>query len=118
MKNSAFLAVILFTLMLFLEPFGNSSSPELFNESLFKGKGYAPSDGFIPNKETAIEIAEIILAQVYGKEMISSERPFHAILNDDVWQIKGTLKKGRLGGVAYIYLSKSTGQILKMIHTQ
>lgn len=80
-------------------------------------KGYCPKDGFIPDKETAISVAEIVLVKIYGKEVLS-QRPFLVTLKDNIWIIEGYLEKDMDGGVAYIEIDKQTGQIRKVVHTK
>jgi len=78
-------------------------------------------DGYVPNKETAIKIAEAIWLPIYG-EKIYQEKPFKAVLvRDSVWIVTGTLKdpgddKDIVGGTAYIEIQKSDCKILKVIH--
>jgi hypothetical protein len=95
-------------------------------------KGYVPKNGFVPDKQTAIKIAEAIWLPIYGKD-IYEEKPFIARLSKDkkVWFVRGTLNGGStftkdglvyrtimLGGVAYIEIEKETGRILKVYHTR
>jgi hypothetical protein len=76
---------------------------------------YAPSDGFVPNQETAIKIAEAIWFPIYGDE-IYTRKPFKATLKaDSIWVVQGTLTKGK-GGVPYIEMQKSDCRILKVTH--
>lgn len=78
-----------------------------------------PKSGFVPNAETAVKIAEAVLVPVYGEKKILSERPFNAKLEGDVWTVGGTLHCGAphcVGGTAEVKISKSTGQILQMVH--
>jgi len=80
---------------------------------------FRPKDGFVPNKETAIKVAEDVLIPVYGEKQILSERPFHAELKGGVWTVSGTLHCGAplcAGGTAEVKISKSSGEILGMIH--
>lgn len=78
-------------------------------------------DGYVPNKETAIKIAEAIWLPIYG-EKIYQEKPFKAVLvKDSIWIVTGTLKdpgdgKDIVGGTAYIEIQKSDCKILKVIH--
>ncbi len=81
-------------------------------------KGYFPEDGFVPTAEIAFQIAEPILCQIYGKEKIEREKPFSINLENDIWMVEGSIEKGFDGGVAYIELRKSNGEILKVIHTK
>jgi hypothetical protein len=81
-------------------------------------KGYFPKEGFVPTAEMAFQIAESILSKIYGKETIESEKPFSINLENDVWMIEGYLEQGVKGGVAYMEIQKSNGEILKVIHTE
>lgn len=77
------------------------------------------SDGFVADENTALIIADAVLRSVYG-DVIDNEKPFNIKLveNDTVWLISGTLPTGYLGGVAYIKISKETGEILGITHTK
>jgi len=78
--------------------------------------GYVPKDGFVPNKETAIKIAEAIWLPIYGNEIYTC-KPFVAELkNDSIWVVKGTLETGKYGGVPYIEIQKADCKVLKVIH--
>ena len=79
-------------------------------------------EGLVPNEEVAIKIAEAILVNVYGEEVLEN-RPFIAALTDNgtVWYIKGTfphtIESGYWGGgVPHIKISKSDGRIIGYIH--
>ncbi|HSP07311.1 MAG TPA: YbbC/YhhH family protein [Acidobacteriota bacterium] len=78
-----------------------------------------PKSGFVPNAETAVKIAEAVLVPVYGEKKILAERPFNAKLGGDVWTVIGSLHCGAphcVGGTAEVKISKSSGQILQMVH--
>jgi hypothetical protein len=78
-----------------------------------------PKSGFVPNAETAVKIAEAVLVPVYGEKKILDERPFNAKLEGDVWTVIGSLHCGAphcVGGAAEVKISKSSGQILQMVH--
>src|SRR2546423_422572 len=77
---------------------------------------YVPKEGFVPDKATAIRMAEAVLIPIYGEAHIIHERPFKAMLKDSVWYVKGTLPKHFLGGVAMVRLSKHDGRILYVMH--
>jgi NTF2 fold immunity protein len=86
-----------------------------------------PKDGFVPDSETEVKIAEALLVPVYGKEKIESERPFKATLQNNVWTVTGSLycpdgkdatTKACDGGTAEVKLSKADGRVLKMIHSK
>jgi hypothetical protein len=89
------------------------------------GQGYKPESGYVPNSETAVKIAEAVLAPVSGEKHIESERPFTATLKNGVWTVTGTLRcpdgKGGTttscnGGVAEVQISKNDARILDMLH--
>jgi hypothetical protein len=80
---------------------------------------FKPRDGFVPNAETAVKIGEAVLIPVYGKNTILHEEPFHATREGDVWTVAGTLNCGApqcWGGTAVVKISKTSGEILSMIH--
>jgi len=86
--------------------------------------GVSPKQGFVPNANVALAIADAVLIPVYGKKVIDAERPFKAIINGDVWTVTGSVPcdgpPGTLcpGGTAEVKISKRTGQILFMTHYQ
>jgi hypothetical protein len=81
-----------------------------------------PKEGFVPNVETAVKVGEAVLMPVYGEEKILGERPFGAALQGDIWTVEGTLHCGGSpgtlceGGTAVVKISKTSGQILFMMH--
>jgi hypothetical protein len=81
-----------------------------------------PKEGFVPNAETAVKVGEAVLMPVYGEKRIVGERPFKATLQGDVWTVEGTLHCDGppgttcLGGTAVVKISKTSGQILFMMH--
>lgn len=77
---------------------------------------YLPEDGFVPNEQVASEVAIAILAPIYGREKVLSQRPLHAKLENGIWRVRGTLKQGLQGGVAEIDLCKQNGGALRVIH--
>lgn len=80
-----------------------------------------PKEGFVPDRETAIKIAEAVWTPIYGAEKISQEKPFVAELRSGVWIVSGTLPSAppgltRKGGVATIEIAKRDGRILVVSH--
>ena len=73
----------------------------------------------VPDKKTALKIAEAVLVPVYG-EKILKQRPFIVKQEDNRWIVDGTLhcpdKKTCKGGVAHVEINKKTGAIIQMIH--
>ena len=84
--------------------------------SLSAQDSYKPKEGFVPDKETAIRIAEAIWIPIYGKGAIESQKPLVASLKGSVWTVTGTLPQGLKGGVAIAEISKKDGRILRVIH--
>ena len=92
--------------------------------SLLLGQGFKPEQGYVPNSDTAVQIAEAALVPVYGKKTIESERRFTAELKDGVWTVSGTLRcpdgEGGTtthcdGGVAVVTISRADARILSMM---
>ena len=82
----------------------------------FEGYGFDKSRGMVPDKETAIKIAESIWYPIYGSQ-IYTEQPFIAELESDtVWIVRGSLPKDRVGGCAEIRLRKSDAAVLYVDH--
>jgi hypothetical protein len=79
---------------------------------------YYSKDGFVPTADIAFQIAEPVLMLIYGNETIEGEKPFSINLENDIWIIEGYLEKGYKGGVAYMEIRKSNGEILRVIHTK
>jgi hypothetical protein len=44
-----------------------------------------PKESLVPDKETAIKVAEVILFRVYGEEDIVTQRPYKVKKEDDIW---------------------------------
>ena len=75
-----------------------------------------PNEGLVPDKETAIKIAEVVLFRLYGEEDIIAQRPYKVKKRDDIWWISGTLKPNEFGSAFNIAISKQTGGILHLEH--
>lgn len=104
-------------------PEKSESLDYIVNENLslkdFSGiQGYFPSEGFVSTADLAFQIAEPVLINLYGKDIIEDEKPFFINLENGIWMIKGTLKDDKDGGVAYMEIDKRNGQILTVIHTK
>lgn len=78
---------------------------------------FSPKEGFLPDEETAIAVAEIILTKIYGSDQIKEQRPFFANLKGDKWEISGSLPANKVGGTAYIELKKN-GQVVRLSHSR
>lgn len=69
----------------------------------------------IPDKETAIKIAEKILFKVYGKENIEEQKPYEIYLIDGYWIMFGTLHYG-VGGTFLIVMDSKNGEVINIGH--
>jgi len=61
--------------------------------------------------------AEKIWIEIYGKQ-VKKEKPYNVFYDDknEVWLINGSLRKGWVGGVAYILIRKHDGKVLAVWH--
>lgn len=76
-----------------------------------------PKNGFVPDEETAVKIAEIIFNKTFNQKVFNS-KPFKVELKDDsIWVIEGTLKPRTLGGVPYIEIRKSDCKVICVKHS-
>ncbi|OYU92787.1 MAG: hypothetical protein CFE21_22800 [Bacteroidetes bacterium B1(2017)] len=75
-----------------------------------------PKDGYVPNQETAIKIAEAIWTPLFGEKVLYF-KPYEVTLkNDSIWVVEGTLKDDSKGGVPYIEINKKDCKILLVSH--
>lgn len=89
---------------------------------IHNSSNYIPSnpskDGYIPNEETAIKVAEAIWMPIYGEKDILEHRPYNAKLKDGkVWIVSGTIYT-RKGGSPFAFIQKSDGKILDVYHEE
>jgi NTF2 fold immunity protein len=76
-----------------------------------------PPNGFVPDEQTAMRIAEAVWIPLYGQEQIDSEKPFRVYLQNGVWIVKGKpIPKDSFGGVAIAEISKKNGRIIRVSH--
>ena len=73
-------------------------------------------DTLIKDKETAIQISETILFKIYGKDNITSQRPYEINFIDGYWVLNGTLPENMLGGTFLIIINAINGQVIKLTH--
>ena len=118
MRNAMYILIIT---LLILPLNSNSNSTLLSKTNATKTKvnrndGYFPKNGFVPDSDTAIKIAEAVWLPIYGK-MIYEEKPFKAkLINKEYWEVTGTLPKGYDGGTVVAHIRKLDGKILYVIH--
>jgi hypothetical protein len=92
---------------------------ELVDEFLAdeKVKSDAPANGFVPDEQTAVRIAEALSVALYGAQQTEDQKPFRARLSNGVWTVVGTLSPaGIYGGAATFQISKEDGQVLFAVH--
>lgn len=70
----------------------------------------------IPDKKTAINVAEQILFNIYGKSQIEGEKPYKVQLVDGYWVLNGTLKPNYVGGTFLIVFSAKDGRVIVLTH--
>jgi hypothetical protein len=73
---------------------------------------YRPPAGFVPDEKTAVAIAKIVWAPIYGEKGIPDGEPYVAKLEGDVWYVFGTLPEGAQGGVMRAWIRKSDARVL------
>jgi hypothetical protein len=72
----------------------------------------------IKDKETAVNVAEPILFDTYGKGNIRKQRPYEIYLVDNFWVISGTLPKGYSGGTFLIIIDATNSKIIRLTHSK
>ena len=77
---------------------------------------YNPPSGFVPDKLTALAVAEAIALPIYGKDILALQRPLQARLVGDRWIVTGTLPNGWNGGVVKVTILRRTGEIVSIEH--
>ncbi len=80
---------------------------------------YRPEQGYVPDATTAIAIAQAVWLPIYGKKTLDNERPFQAVLKDDVWTVKGTFHshdRDARGGVAVAEISRIDARVIRVSH--
>ena len=110
MRNSIFLVLVFVVLMLTNACNGIKINKKELNDNNVSTINY------VPDKATAIKIAEAVWLPIYG-EKIYSQKPYMVSLKDDsIWIVIGTLAENKRGGVAYIEIQKKDCKILKVTH--
>ncbi len=86
-------------------------------------KTFVPKDGYVPDAETAIRIAEAVWIPIYGAKSIEGQKPFRVqLLEGKIWLVQGTLKTATnsvedvVGGVALAEIAKKDGRIIRVTH--
>jgi hypothetical protein len=72
----------------------------------------------VDNKKIAAELAEVYIANIYGKEAAERQKPYSVSDLEDYWQVKGVMQKRQLGGTFEIHIAKDDGRILLLTHSR
>lgn len=80
--------------------------------------GNAVKSNRIGTAEQAVALAVPLLQKQFGADVIAEQKPFHAILEGNLWHIYGTLPKEAIGGTAEAEICRTTGEIMEIYHTQ
>jgi hypothetical protein len=70
--------------------------------------------GWVPDDITAMRIAEAVWLPVYGHETVDAQKPFSAILENDVWTVKGSPPANDASGALTALISKIDGRIIEL----
>ena len=70
-----------------------------------------PKEGLIPDKETAIKLAEVILFRLYGEKNITAQKPYRVTKDENIWWVCGAPPPA-LGSSFKIAISQQTGAVL------
>ena len=81
------------------------------------GQSYRPSNGYVPDQKTAIQVAKAILISVYGEAEVKNEEPFAASLKGNIWTVKGAVRPNPSGN-GEVKLSRIDGAVLFLTHSQ
>src|SRR5437870_1934480 len=76
-------------------------------------------NGLVPDRETAVKIAEAILFRIYSEDEIERERPYRVELRNGVWEIRGSMPKSEYpvqGGTFFITILQADGRVLSIGH--
>ncbi len=77
--------------------------------------------GLVPDKDTAVKIAEAVLFPIYSEKDIRDQQPYRIELKDGRWIIKGTLTPSSpdnpvVGGTFYIVISQRDARVVEIGH--
>jgi len=114
-NSKAILYYAYFLFLLFLSCKNVTDKSEKIVKSNFRSNPH--KDGYVPNKEAAIKIAEAIWLPIYGDE-IYEYKPFKAILiNDSIWKVSGTVHT-EMGGSPFAEIQKSNCKVIRVYHEE
>ncbi|CAN5816541.1 hypothetical protein BH11BAC7_BH11BAC7_02460 [soil metagenome] len=70
----------------------------------------------LKNETEAVEFAESILFDIYGKRQIRAQKPYEIYNIDNYWVIFGTLPKETFGGTFLIIIDAHDCRIVRITH--
>ena len=70
----------------------------------------------VQTRAHAEAIAEVHIANVYGKDRAIQQKPYQVHETQSAWEVSGSLKPNRLGGVFLIVINKQNGAVLRLTH--
>ncbi len=120
LKNRALIFMISF-MMLFLFSYCNkskstvNSTDSVSMDTINFKRSNPKTDGYVPNSETAIKIAEAIWLPIYGNSIYENKPFVGELINDSIWSITGTVHTD-FGGAPYAEIRKSDGKVIKITH--
>ena len=125
MKATIHCSTILFTLIPFFsigqeldhknQTLGQYILSQEIDKRIEKEKTTSLIDTLLKTKEDAIEYAEPILFNAFGKSQVLNEKPYTTVFDKGIWVIKGTLKRKK-GGTFLITLNAKDGKVIKLTH--
>jgi len=114
-KTALLISIFFFTGNVFVHlTFGQTSASPPISPKAVSDRYALPKEGLVPDKETAIKIAEVVLFRLYGEDCIKLQRPYVVKEDDYIWWISGTMPKDSFGVVFKIGISKQTAAILHL----
>ena len=124
LKTISLLTLLIFTLTTFGQTkndraFGKSFAEQELKSSLQDSLqhnviGRIPL--IIKDSLMALNLAEPILFDIYGKNNITQQRPYEIYLIDNYWVISGTLRKDWKGGTFLIIIDGRDCRIIRITH--
>ena len=115
-------ALVAFAVVFLATAFGQSPTPSLpklphvhSGQMTPHGLDYKvplPKEGLVPDKATAVKIAEVILFRLYGEDSITHQRPYVVTEDENIWWVCGTLSGDGFGSAFRIAISRQTAAIL------
>jgi len=67
------------------------------------------------DESSAVQIAEIILVRVYGKQVLN-EKPWQVTTTDRTFTIEGSFPEGYKGGVASLHINRANAEVISIVH--